>query len=321
MTDVVMWPPGSQQSIGQAGEFLVWSHLITQSGGGLHVFLPALDRGLDAVVHRLSDGRYIAVQVKTHVFGAAREAPLAVLESHVYTDDQLIIGVNLAGDGLGPYALVADGRTFRDHAAVVVDRGRRLLVADMPVEPVPGHRWSEQLVPIERLAARVAGAEPSLVVTPPTTPDVALLIGTIGELEVMRRGATLEDCALFRPFPDLETAEVLVRRLASGATAGLQVKTAELTPQHDMRHVLIHRSSFRPSPTTFVVATAWIVPERRFHPTCLLIPSEVVPDIAGLSGEYFELHFRPDASAEPSRLDRYRLPLESLADRISDLLS
>jgi hypothetical protein len=314
------WPRGAQQSIGQAGEFLVWSHLITQSAGGLHVFLPTLDRGLDAVVHRLSDGRYIAVQVKTHVFGAEREAPLAVLESHVYTDDQLIVGVNIDGDGLGPYALVVDGLTFRERAAVVVDRGRRLLVADMPVEPVPGHRWSDHLVPIDQLAARVGGRELSFAAAAPPA-DVALLIGTIGELEVMRRTATLEDCGLFRPFPDLETAEVLVRRLASGATVGLQVKTAELAQSHDMRHVLIHSASFVPAPTTFVVATAWIVPDRRFHPTCLLIPSEDVPEIAGRSGEYFELHFRPDASAEPSRLDPYRLPLESLADHISDLLS
>jgi len=319
MTDLAAWPRGSQQSIGQAGEFLVWSHLITQSAGGLHVFLPTLDRGLDAIVHRLSDGRYIAVQVKTHVFGTAREAPLAVLDSHVYTDDQVIIGVNLAGDGLGRYALVADGRTFREHAAVVVDRGRRLLVADMPVEPVPGHRWSDHLVPIGGLAARLS-AEPVIPAAAPV-PDLALLIGTIGELEVMRRVAALDDCGVFRPFPDLETAEVLVRRLTSGATAGLQVKTAELAHEHDMRHVLIHRSSFRPSPTTYIVATGWIARERRFHATCLLIPSEVVPDIAGLSGDYFELHFRPDASREPSRLDRYRIPLESLSDRISDLLS
>ena len=58
---VTRWPAGREQSIGQAGEFLVWAHIITQSGGGLHVFLPILDRGLDAVVHRISDGAYLAV--------------------------------------------------------------------------------------------------------------------------------------------------------------------------------------------------------------------------------------------------------------------
>ena len=59
------WPPGSEDSIGQVGEFRVWAELITQSGGGLHVFLPTLDRGIDAVVHRLHDRVYLALQVKT----------------------------------------------------------------------------------------------------------------------------------------------------------------------------------------------------------------------------------------------------------------
>ena len=69
MTDLdSAWPHGSQDSIGQAGEFLVWAPLITQSGGRLHVFLPELDRGLDAVVHRLDDGSYLALQVKTKTF-------------------------------------------------------------------------------------------------------------------------------------------------------------------------------------------------------------------------------------------------------------
>src|SRR5207253_5500567 len=49
---------------GQAMEFEVWSDLIKQSKGALHVFLPLLDRGLDAVVHRMTDRRYIALQVK-----------------------------------------------------------------------------------------------------------------------------------------------------------------------------------------------------------------------------------------------------------------
>ena len=38
---------------GQALEFEIWSDLIKQSHGSLHVFLPLLDRGLDAVLHRM----------------------------------------------------------------------------------------------------------------------------------------------------------------------------------------------------------------------------------------------------------------------------
>ena len=315
------WPAGAEQSIGQAGEFLVWAHLITQSGGGLHVFLPILDRGLDAIVHRLGDGAYLGLQVKTKTFTQASEATIAVLESHLYTDDQLLIGVRLDGAGLGPYALVVDSSTFRRKAGRVVDGTRELLVADMPIEPIPGHKWTSDLVPIQQLAVRL-GAEPVPRVGPPELliPDAASMFGTVGELEVARRLATLSDCSLFRPFPDLETAELLVRRLATGSTLGLQIKTAELDQPHSYRHILIHRSSFVAAPTTFVVAVAWIVPERRFHSTCLVIPSAVVPSIAGMSGEYFELHFRPDGSSEASRLDPYRVPLDGLADEVASRL-
>jgi hypothetical protein len=42
--------------------------------------------------------------------------------------------------------------------------------------------------------------------------------------------------------------------------------------------------------------------------------------IAGASDGFFELHFRPDGSAEQSRIDRYRVPLASLAQAISHRL-
>src|SRR5258708_31860882 len=79
------WPHGSQDPIGQAGEFLVWATLITQSGGGLHVFLPELDRGLDALVHRLADGAYLALQVKTKTYLSGPQAVIAVYDKHFFT--------------------------------------------------------------------------------------------------------------------------------------------------------------------------------------------------------------------------------------------
>lgn len=48
----------------QALEFAIWAVLIRQSHGLLHPFLPLLDRGLDAVLHHMTDGRYIPIQVK-----------------------------------------------------------------------------------------------------------------------------------------------------------------------------------------------------------------------------------------------------------------
>jgi hypothetical protein len=146
------WPSGRQLAIGQASEFLVWATLIAQSGGGLHVFLPMLDRGIDAVVHRLGDGKYLALQVKGKTALRDAEAPIIVYERHLFTDDQLVIGVHLDGDHLGPFVLVLDAGAFKKKAARIIDRGRVSLVADMPIRPIPGHKWSEDLVPLERLA-------------------------------------------------------------------------------------------------------------------------------------------------------------------------
>jgi hypothetical protein len=316
------WPHGSQDPIGQAGEFLVWAPLITQSGGRLHVFLPELDRGLDAVVHRLADGAYLALQVKTKTFLNGPEAVIAVYEKHLFTPDQLVIGVHLEGDHLGPFVLVVDVATFKRKAARMLDRGRVKLVADMPIHPIPGHSWSEDLVALDRLAARLGATrvEPTEALEAEPVLDEDRLIGSWGEQEVKRRLAFLEDCGLFRPFPDNEANEVLIRRLATGATIGIQVKTAQLSEPHDRRRILISRSSLVPAPTTFVVAIAWVMPERRFHETCLVIPSEVIAEIASIDGPNYKLQFHPAGSNRRSRVDRYRVPLESLGETFTHKL-
>jgi hypothetical protein len=316
------WPHGSQDAIGQAAEFLVWSNLIIQSAGRLHVFLPMLDRGIDAVVHRLGDSAYIAVQVKGATALHGVEAPIAVFENHLFTPDQVVIGVHLDGDHLGPFVLVADASTFKKKAARVEDRGRVRLVADMPIHPIPGHKWTEDLVPLDGLAERLGAGRLALPAPAPAEPvsDEDRVFGFWGEQEVKRRLATLEDCGLFRPFPDNETAEILIRRLATGATLAIQVKTSHLKEPHDRIRVVVNRSNFVAESTTFIAVLAWSLPERRFHETCLVIPSDQLPSVAATMGMFYELHFRPVRSRSSSRLDRYRVPLESLADVFSKKL-
>lgn len=313
------WPRGANDAIGQTGEFLVWAALTAQSGGRLHVFLPLLDRGIDALVHRLDDGAYLAVQVKAKTVIGHGEAPIAVYEQHLFTPDQLVVGVFLDGFRFGPYALVIDAATLRKKATRIHDRGRVMLVADMPAAPTAGHKWTDDLVPVDQLSERLGVARRALVEAPvaPAPSDEDRVMGYLGEQEICRRLATLSDCGLFRPFPDDEMVEIVVRRLVTGATVGIQVKTVQLDERHAVRHVLINRATFVESPSTFVAALAWIVPEQRFHETCLVIPTTDIPSLASIDGPYYELHFRADGSREASRLDPYRRPLDQLSGELN----
>ena len=316
------WPYGSQDAIGQAAEFLVWASFIAQSGGSLHVFLPMLDRGIDALVHRQQDGAYVALQVKGVTALHGVEAPIAVFEDHLFTPDQVVIGVHVDSARLGPFVLVADAATFKRKAGRIEDRGRVRLVADMPMHPIPGHKWSEDLVPLDQLSERLApGWQTPAALPPVAVSDDDRVTGFWGEQEVCRRLAMLEDCGLFRPFPDNETAEILIRRLATGRTLGIQVKTSQLEEPHESRKFYVYRPSFVPSPTTLLVALAWVVPEHRFHETCLVIPTDVLPSVADIEGPYYQLHFRPAGSRRSSRLDSYRVPLESLTETLGHRLS
>jgi hypothetical protein len=52
---------------------------------------------------------------------------------------------------------------------------------------------------------------------------------------------------------------------------------------------------------------------------CLVIPSEVIPGLALINGPDYELHFRPAGTDRAGRLDRCRVPLESLMLTIDDI--
>ena len=60
----IRWHHGHTLAAGQVAEFKVWAELVRQSMGGLHIFLPLRDMGIDGAVHRLSDGAYAPVQLK-----------------------------------------------------------------------------------------------------------------------------------------------------------------------------------------------------------------------------------------------------------------
>jgi hypothetical protein len=48
-----------------------------------------------------------------------------------------------------------------------------------------------------------------------------------------------------------------------------------------------------------------------------VIPCDVLPSIAANVGQYYQLHFNPSGSNRKSRVDRYRVPLESLVETLA----
>src|ERR1700693_343454 len=115
---------------GQVAEFKVWAELIRQSAGDLHVFLPLRDMGIDGVTHRLSDGAYVAVQVKARSeLTPAGQVHITVTASSLEDDDALVIATLVDGDRLGSMALVIDEANFQRLAAHDMVDGREYLTA------------------------------------------------------------------------------------------------------------------------------------------------------------------------------------------------
>jgi hypothetical protein len=310
------WHHGQTLAAGQVAEFKVWAELVRQSMGGLHVFLPLRDLGIDGVLHRLQDGVYIPVQVKGRTsLTPAGQVHITVTASSLMDDAALIIATLVDGPELGRMVLVVDERDFRRLAAHDVVDGREYLTAAFEMHEGGSSRWAPYLVPRERLADRFGIAPPAAASPIPFEKAVE---GFLGEAEVIRRLAEVESLALFRPFPDLETVEVLVRDARSRRFAGLQVKTAGWDASHLENRVRFRISSFRSAPSTVVCVLAWDRKARSFNDGALLIPSNDVMSLAREEGEWLVLELQP-GSPSHRRLDRYRTELSRLGEAVDGM--
>src|SRR5207237_9268876 len=182
-------------------------------------------------------------------------------------------------------------------------------------------RFYEFVVPTERLAERF-GIIPTEAVAPAVEPRPMWRsdLGALGEIEVARLLAEGGELNLFRPFPDLETAELAALHLTSRRVLGVQVKTIGIDAPHPAGTVTIHLSSFRPSPSTYLVALAWLREANRFHEECLLIPTEELRAICRPHefGNHISFDWKPRDGGR-SQLLQYTLRANALAKTISDL--
>jgi hypothetical protein len=280
--------------------------------------------GFDGVLHRLSDGAYMAVQVKARMsLTPAGQVHITVTASSLGDDAAMIIATLVDGDRLGAMVLVVDEGTFRGLASHDVVDGREYLTAAFELHAGGGSRWVPYLVPREGLAERFGARSASTAEAVADELEMATergRVGFLGEAEVVRRLAEAESLNLFRPFPDLETVEVLVRHTDSGRFLGLQVKTSGWDSEHVENRVYLRRSSFRPAPSTFVCVLGWDRDMNRFADDCLLIPSEDVEGIARVEGEWLVLELQP-GSRTHRRLDGYRAELTALGRIVESLLT
>jgi hypothetical protein len=318
----VRWHHGQTLAAGQMAEFKVWAELVRQSMGGLHVFLPFRDMGIDGVVHRLHDGAYLSIQVKARTeLTPVGQVHLTVTASSLRDDDALVVGVLVDGEQLGRMTLVVPESKFRELAAHDVVNGREYLTAAFELHEGGRSRWAPFLVASERLGERF-GCTGELLPSPAAGEVVSLdrgREGFLGEFEVIRRLAEAESLNLFRPFPDLETVEVLARHVEARRCLGMQVKTAGWDREHLENRVYFRRSSFRAAPTTYVCVLGWDRGGGRFEDVCLLIPSWEIEDLARVEGDWLVLEVQP-GSQHHRRLEEYRTRLASLGTTVEAIL-
>jgi hypothetical protein len=316
------WTPDELSASGQVFEFRLWAELTEQSRGSLHVFLPLTDRGIDALVHRLTDGAYMSIQAKGRSTLDKGEVHLVVWADSLKDDKALLVSGLITEGGLGPTMLVIPEGDFKRLALASHHEGRPIYAAGFGMHPTERSRFYEFLIPTDRLAERFCITAPTAAPPAPAPPPMWRSdLGFLGEAEVTRLLAENGDLNLFRPFPDLETSELAALHLTSRRVLGVQIKTVGVDPAHPAGTVGIHASSFRPSPTTYFVVLAWLRKEHRFHAECLLIPSQELRAICKPheSEGHLSFDWHP-GSAAATHLDRYRVPTAALISRVENNL-
>jgi hypothetical protein len=316
------WTRDETSASGTTFEFRLWAALTEQSRGQLHVFLPTADRGVDALVHRLTDGVYLPIQAKDRSRLVDGEVHLVVQAASVAHDDVVIVGGQLVEGGMGPTTLVVPVPDFKRLANLTTNEGKPVYSMEFGMRPRSDSRWLPFLVPTEQMVERL-GLSPAITLEGVGEPrsEWRSDLGFLGESEVVRRLAENGDLNLFRPFPDNETAELAVLHLTSRRVVGLQIKTVDVDQARLRATVNVRASSFRPSPTTYFVVLAWLRDELRFHEKFLLIPSVELGDFAHDDGHgHITFQFHPGSTALDG-LHKYRFELNELRSLVESAVS
>src|SRR2546429_7642270 len=101
------WTRDEASAAGQVFEDRLWALLMEQSRGHLHVVRPLLDRGVDGLLHRLSDGAYFPVQAKGRSSLRKGRVQLLVAADSVADDHVVLVAGEVVEGGGGPSLLVS----------------------------------------------------------------------------------------------------------------------------------------------------------------------------------------------------------------------
>jgi hypothetical protein len=316
------WTRDEASASGQVFEFRLWAALAEQSRGALNIFLPLADRGVDGLVHRLSDDAFISVQAKGRKVLIDGEVHLVVGADSLHDDEAVIVSGLLANGALGPAMLVVRAGDFKRLAKPSQADGRPIFTMSFAMDPRSAGPWARFVVPTERLVE-------SFGIGPDAMPEVPVAeasatwrsdLSFLGEAEVVRLLAESTDLDLFRPFPDLETSEVGVLNERSRRVLGVQVKTVSVDRAHPSATVSVLASGFRPSPSSHFVVLGWLREEARFDDECLLIPSESLRGVCQPRESYGHLKFEWDpGTSYQDRLNPFRRQRSTIRAAIEDL--
>ena len=298
--------------------------LVVRSQGRLHVFEPMLDRGIDALVHRIDDGAWFPIQAKGRSSLRSGSLQLTIKDASLVDPKAIIMGVSLEDDHLGSHVLVCTERDFKRLARRNHARGKLVFSAQVSFVPGRPTRWAPYVFPLEELAdALLSDVKPTAGVPMPLPRQrgkIARAVGFRGEMEVERRLVDSDELTLFRPFPDLETAELAVLHEKTRRVLGIQVKTIGVDKRHPHNLVDIDLASFRPFPDVWIVAVAWDRDRRAFRDECLVIPSLEVGRITAPNRGHLRFSFAPGSTAT-GRLNPYRRALADLGGIVDSELA
>ena len=312
-------------ALGQVGEWLIWTQLVSVSDGDLHVFLPLQDRGIDAIVHRISTDQYVPVQVKVQSWRSdgRRGLELGVTPDELADDRAFLVATHVEIDdpALRDPVLVVPAPVFKAHAHVEQQAPGVVYRTWVGLPPRPESPWAphcyapgaigDALAP----AAAEPGEEGGRGMPVSTTPAWEQL-GHRAEMELLRRAADCEAVNTFKAHPDLEPNEYLVYNLQTRSVTGIQVKAASLPAGKSEAPVDLLRRPLRPSPTTWFVIFLADEGSTEFLPDCAVIPSTVVAEHLVGEGDFGTLWVDRGITG---RFARWRVPVAALGARLGQL--